>query len=337
MNLLQLANFVCAKVRHTDALSVAACKTFLNRRYQMIYDSEVWRDSLFLSTPILVPATSPQDAMGIYILPLMVDRVVAVRTTSGQLQPANLEEYFRIDTDIYEQTGTPAQFSILSPMAWDLGSISATFYDLAYVGAPGAQIAGGYQNAADLNKIITIVYQDTEGAIGTLEIPITADYLVTGVLSWYTISVAKIISAKKDVTIGAVALLTKQAGGGTLGFAMGINDTEMPQYSRLKLTYAPTVSTQLRILFKMKWAEMADTDSPTLRGIENTLIAFAQSDMLQRERQYAKANLLAAEGINLLAKYTEKEVYQQAFDQRFTPDAEPLMDVDSGTAWLRGP
>ena len=46
MTLSELATFICTKLSDTDADSVAVCKSFINRRYQMIWDSALWTETL---------------------------------------------------------------------------------------------------------------------------------------------------------------------------------------------------------------------------------------------------------------------------------------------------
>lgn len=46
MNLSQLASFITTKLSDTDSASVAVCKDFINRRYQMIWDSALWTETL---------------------------------------------------------------------------------------------------------------------------------------------------------------------------------------------------------------------------------------------------------------------------------------------------
>jgi hypothetical protein len=348
MNLGDLATFICKKVRHTDALSLAACKEFINRRYQMIYDAENWRESLFLTTPTIDPTletSDPLDRAGRYTLPALIDKVVAVRTDQQQLRVAQQEEYFRIDLNAFEQTGTPAQFSILPPMAWDFGLISSDWYDLdedftlSGNSDSGAKVRAVYQNAADADKSMTLRYQNQDGTLSDKVFPANVSQY-TSITSW-TAYVSKIVSVTKPVTTGSLALIYKLNGGSTLGFiTMSSSDTVAPTYRRLQLTYIPTVATQLRILFKMAWTELdSDDKSPILGGIDNVIIPFVQADMLQRERQYAKAQVCVQEGQALLEQYKKSEVYQQAYETRIVPDAEPNTGngfYDGSTRWLRG-
>jgi len=66
-------------------------------------------------------------------------------------------------------------------------------------------------------------------------------------------------------------------------------------YARLKLVPVPQTAGTLYVLGKLKWVELSDSDTPCLRGIDNALLAFAEGDMLERGRQYAKAQAKYAE------------------------------------------
>ena len=50
MTLTELANFVTTKLSDTDDDSVAVCKDFINRRYQMIWDTGLWTESMGVAT-----------------------------------------------------------------------------------------------------------------------------------------------------------------------------------------------------------------------------------------------------------------------------------------------
>jgi hypothetical protein len=46
MTLSEMASFVCTKMMDTEDASVTVCKNFIKRRYQMIWDSAIWTESL---------------------------------------------------------------------------------------------------------------------------------------------------------------------------------------------------------------------------------------------------------------------------------------------------
>lgn len=50
MTLTQLADFITTKLSDTETASVTVCKSFINRRYQMIWDSALWTETLGISS-----------------------------------------------------------------------------------------------------------------------------------------------------------------------------------------------------------------------------------------------------------------------------------------------
>ena len=54
MTLTELANFVTTKLSDTDDDSVTVCKSFINRRYQMIWDTGLWTESMGVVTQAVV-------------------------------------------------------------------------------------------------------------------------------------------------------------------------------------------------------------------------------------------------------------------------------------------
>jgi len=46
MTLTQLSSFITTKLSDTSSDSVSVCKDFINRRYQMIWDSGLWIESI---------------------------------------------------------------------------------------------------------------------------------------------------------------------------------------------------------------------------------------------------------------------------------------------------
>lgn len=79
----------------------------------------------------------------------------------------------------------------------------------------------------------------------------------------------------------------------------------------------PAVTTALYIVGKRAMLPLtSDGDSPVLRNLDNCLMAFAQADMLQRQRQYAKAKELVEEGAALLEAAKKVELEQAALPRR---------------------
>lgn len=109
MNLGQLATFVCTKIGQIDAASLAACKTFINARYEMIYDSYAWRDS---ESTAAVTMTSE----GIMNIPPDMTRVIAIRSNGDTfLDPVNVNLLMQTDPSIFERRGLPTVYREFTP------------------------------------------------------------------------------------------------------------------------------------------------------------------------------------------------------------------------------
>lgn len=76
---------------------------------------------------------------------------------------------------------------------------------------------------------------------------------------------------------------------------------------------APKETTLIHILVKKKLA-VPDTDEATapIRGIDNALVAFVFSDLLQHFKQFERANMVAQEGTNLFTRVAELQMNQAA-------------------------
>jgi len=215
MNLTNMANFVCGKVGRTDTESVSSCKQFLGRRYELIYDSQLWRDTMQSAT-ISVPIDT-QDV----VLPQTIDRIIAVRWSDRALTPVQQEAVYYIDPTLFDKSGTPLSFVIMPRTS-----------------------AG--------QSVIRLVQK-----------PSTA----------------------KDVTIlGKSKVRVVDSDG----------------------------------LFQTRSLSQ-DGDSPILRGIDHGLLAYAEGDMLTRERQYGKAQLVYAEASSTLRVAFNLERGQEASEIQVTP------------------
>src|SRR5215467_13751264 len=106
MNLKDLANHICQQCGMTDTDDVAAAKMFLQRRLEMIWNSQLWRCSLLEAVLTVNPDgtctladTTWNPSTSILLLPSVIDSVLAVRADNHAMTVASLESYYRTDTD----------------------------------------------------------------------------------------------------------------------------------------------------------------------------------------------------------------------------------------------
>ena len=155
MTLLDMANFVCAKVRQSDALAVTRCKEFLRRRYEMIYADQLWRASLYthhFSVPNALvldftPNITTTGEEGMYFMPELVDRVLAVRADDAQVDVIDELMLYRGSLNQYEEEGDATKFSILSPAIF-------------WVASPNLDNMPAQFSGLDTNETLTVRWID---------------------------------------------------------------------------------------------------------------------------------------------------------------------------------
>ena len=128
MNLTDLANHICQQCGMTDTDDVSAARMFLQRRLEMIWNSQIWRCSLVEATLTINPDgtctladTTWNPSSSTLMLPSVIDSVLAVRADNHAMTVASLESYYRTDTDWLKMQGDPYDFQVLAPLAFDLG------------------------------------------------------------------------------------------------------------------------------------------------------------------------------------------------------------------------
>ena len=202
MTLTELANFVTTKLSDTDDDSVTVCKSFINRRYQMIWDTGLWTESMGVVTQ----------------------------------------------------------------------SVDAGATDISVSDAPSIFF---YQSSSDI------------GSERKLDFPVALKFTEDGKTdglnmlndSWMTFFQID-PNAWEDVT-------SRRANP--------TNFINLPKDSsgncRLKPVPVPKTAGNVFVLGKLNWVVLGDDDTPALNGVDNALLAFAEGDMLERARQYSKAQI----------------------------------------------
>ncbi len=126
MTLSEIANFVCTKMMDTEDSSVSTCKDFINRRYQMIWDSAIWTETLgTVSQPVLINTAevtisgNPQ----VFYYPTSsstvgtkMDFVVAAKfiptgeEEGREMMGADWASFFQVDPGIFENVSARRNF-----------------------------------------------------------------------------------------------------------------------------------------------------------------------------------------------------------------------------------
>lgn len=311
MTLLEMASLVCGKVRQSDAAGLTRCKEYLRHRYRMIAAEELWKDLLFAipftydmtaetAGELFGPNWFSRDA-GIWHLPSSVDKVLALRSAAGGVAVSDQYQFFRMSPDQFAETGEPVEFFQEQRVVADLRG------KLAEVEADGVVLTNG----APDNTAYKIRYLDLDGE----QQDFVGNFVAAGgsSASFYP----QIILSATRLTGQASAYFSL---GGTEIAIAGANRTDWKTYPTLRLMPRPTADVSLRALVKRKCIELTeDGDSPEINGVENCLMAFAQADMLQRARAYAKADAVVGEASALLKQLKTVAVAQEANLNRIVP------------------
>jgi hypothetical protein len=407
MNLLALANFICGKVSQSAAEDVTACKGFLQRRFEMLWQDQLWKESIVqytqtISSQNYTPLSTWLPVKQVLLLPPTIERVLALRTGDRHLNVQVQPHYFRMDFDQFNQKGAVCEFLNLPKAVWEFDTaqnlwlltdaaedITATL-TIDLLAADGATV-NRVQAQTGVSEMVNVGESDLVGALlkpethaavslgyGSLSVQSTRTivrnsipaeevspnaflYLING--AGVLVSTL-IIPTGESVAVDLAALgathiteqidppiLTAIPGGtaflGVIDFVsladdpakfvftasspsdtrpstlltVAAADTIAAKRCRIKLIGVPDDGTVLRVLGKAAAPTFSnDNDEPGLSGVQNCLIAFVQADMLQRERQYSKAQALQLEGQALLDQFKRQEVVQQAHHQRIIPE-----------------
>lgn len=344
MRLVDFVNYVCAMVNATEPEDLAACRTFVQQRFKMIWQSQLWKDSLFEYTqPLPLSGYTSSSTWlpdsKILLIPPRVTQVVAARLADNRLRVEFSPQFYRADFDQFTNTGSPMEYRLLSPVVWETDT-EQNLSLVSGVDPSPATVDFLDPNTLDVDRVVfpTVVGK-----------PVIFAGEIRDIIKLLT------VQGSSPPSGGASGLLLE--GGGHLQLEGGGNVLlESPQGSagatvtsytvslvdpatnvtiltvpadavralrrqRLQLFGSVPANAVIRVLGKVVCPNFTDdSDEPGLTGVENCLLAFAQADMLKRSRQYGKAQVEMQEGIQLLAQLVAEQVVQQAHSVRFTPE-----------------
>lgn len=155
MTLSEMAAYVCTKVNQTESEDVTACKNFLTQRHKLVWNDQLWKDSLVEYRQTLSPdgytvTSNWLPDLGVLLLPSDIQRVIAVRNETRHLNVQRPEIYYRSDFDAFARTGTARDFVLLPPCIWQLQE-AATLYLARYTSDAGTQMTFDLLDADGVN------------------------------------------------------------------------------------------------------------------------------------------------------------------------------------------
>lgn len=307
MNLGSIADLICKKIGKTDDESVAVCKDFIRRRHELVYDRALWKDS---QTVTAVAVSSGQTHV---TLPFEAARpLLAWDDTAGTpMDTSSLFTAALLDVNSLRQSGWATAFAEVDSVGWPydltLGSGSASMLSFINTGSAPVTVnvfgdfifsaSGLTPTAVTMSQTITV---PTGGAPALTQ-------------QWR--NVVRMTKGQTDQP-----LLVAQTSPIPEQTWVWPSDAETAEFARVRLLSAPTAAFTLGVLAKKRMRQMRlDADPPAIRGIDNALIALAEGDMLERGRQYAKAQAKQTEGMALIQLALDVEKNQAASDSRIVP------------------
>ena len=102
-----IAQFVADKLQKSDAGSITLLKSFVDRRYDMIWNSGLWRETL--GTTSYSVAIDENEVT----LNSTVQFPVSAAWDNNEIAPTSMDTVFRIDPELLSQSGTPVQYLTL--------------------------------------------------------------------------------------------------------------------------------------------------------------------------------------------------------------------------------
>lgn len=102
-----IATYVGQKVHSTDDDSISVFKTFVDRRYDMIWNAELWRESLGTYSTTVSSGTEIVD------LTLEMDFPVSAYWDEKEITPVDYQRVFQINPALLDENGTPTDFIVL--------------------------------------------------------------------------------------------------------------------------------------------------------------------------------------------------------------------------------
>lgn len=296
MNLGTLADLITRKIGRTDDESVAVCKEFLRQRHEMIHAAHLWKDTV---DTVTVSVAAEQKHV---ILPLSVARPLACwNSTSGMpMRVSSLIATIITNPGLLDSIGGFHQFAEVSSVGFPNEQVAVN--RVGFTGGDDGAVVN-VTGTAIFTIGANVVYSDHSESV-----TLNGSYITTSA-AWSSIS-----QMNKERT--SLPIRVEWAGSFTWP-----GESTDAVFARVRMLDAFDSAVTLGFLVKKKLRQMhLDTDRPMIRDIDNALLALAQGDMLERDRQYAKSAAKIQEGITMMKLAISQEVEQAAYENRIIPE-----------------
>lgn len=323
MTLIELAEFVCDKVGTPDADSVTICKKFLSRRYQLIWDSANWVDSMCMVT---VDSSASHPYL---LMPLDVGRVISIRDANdnalGVMDPMTLFSY---RPEYWDTAGEVTGFTHVAPAVCGAssGAVDIPWYLTGYPTNHPEDV--GYADFdITLEKVDGTVSQFKRFDIDSSAFNLGSFFWVLSAsVSFVGLESTDVIILRESTDSGTIRVrfINPDGDSSASDNATSATYSPAPRRARVRLMKKPESAGSMLCLCKRVPTRFdEDHHVPQITDIENALICMAHGDMLQRQRQYTRAQQQLAEGQTHMRVRLDLERNQSASSLRIIPQVEP--------------
>lgn len=295
MILGEIVSHVCGKIGRSDASFQALVRGWAEQRRNLI-----WQQALFLET-LAIYTKAVAAGQHTVFLPSQIERIVAVRTGTRALLAVDQVFLFNANPELWDQTGTPMEFSRPSP-----SGVSAA---LANGGERLSFVSG---NAADVGKNVSL-YGELNGE------EVQELLTLNGTAAVQTAEVfSEIFNLSKEATAGQITA----TGVTSLATLVRLSATQTEKrHPRIRLHETPAAALTLAVLAKRQPPPLKnDADSTGLDKLDAAVLAFTMGDALEKIRQYGKAATKVSEANAVLTAAKENAIYQEARSVRAHPE-----------------
>jgi|DEB0MinimDraft_3_1074331.scaffolds.fasta_scaffold53505_2 hypothetical protein len=298
MTLAEMADHVVLFAGVDDADTKRNAKEFLKRRYKSVYDFHPW---MSVHATIQLRTTTAE-----IILPDWVDKIVQVREDNASdarnLQMVSRQDIFLLNPGALDDTGARMAYTPLSDVA-------------GHTHPNGNKVTIKSTSTSDTTGVVRL--RGTYNGLTCEEsLNLSGTSQVTSI-NFYD----ELIHGSKPVTVGSVIINTVEATPDEVGVILP-DETER-RHKRIQLVYDFETSDPeevITILVKRRCTPLRhDNDTPAISNLDDALIAHAVADMLELERQFAKAQTKRQEAVGLVAQLIAAERDHQQNRQVIVP------------------
>lgn len=346
MTLSELAQHSCEIVGKTDSVTLALAKGFIRRRWRMVWDQRLWKQSVAATTMVVLgsPTLSTEEDREMYqlnplIMPYPVGRVLAVKEAGERfLEHNELVRMFIEDTAAFQNAGNPISWTHASPVGVYTETkpyTAQTFTARSTESSDSAKRVKIRENPeyGTTSEVLILPSSGSVSTNQTYKLPFVSKEETSGTV---TVQASGSLNDMGNEFYGGRTPPTLDQddpgldGGGVNPTVTLSPTTSHVDHQRVKLGSLPEETSWYTVIFKCRCSPLDDDiDAPSLPGVDDCLIAHCVADLLERFRQYGKASSKRLEAIAQFDKMNDLEVNQQASSIRITPASYEASYTDS--------